>query len=70
MRSLTQKTFSAAVRRLLAGRRNAPSAAPRARPEADSGSRRDPSAMLMRSELESFRRAQGAAYWHHDRRGS
>jgi hypothetical protein len=29
---------------------------------------RGPSTITMRSELESFRRAQGAAYWHHDRR--
>jgi hypothetical protein len=68
MRSFSQKTFSAAVRRLLADRRTAPAAAARARPETNAGRRPGPSTMAMRRELESFRRAQGAAYWHHDGR--
>ena len=68
MRSLGQKSFSAAVRRLVADRRDVPAAAPRARPESKDGRRRTPSATTMRHDLESFRRAQGAAYWHHDRR--
>jgi hypothetical protein len=68
MRSLGQKTFSAAVRRLLPDRHEVPAAGPRARPESEDGRRRTPSAMAMRHDMESFRRAQGAAYWHHDRR--
>jgi hypothetical protein len=62
MRSLTEKSFSTAVRRLLADRRNATRGA---RLGTNAGRRR-PSAKAMRRELESFRRAQGAAYWHHD----
>ena len=67
MRSPSQKTFSAAVRRVLADRLNAPSQAPRARLETSAGPRRGPSAMATRRELKSFRRAQGVAYWHRDR---
>jgi hypothetical protein len=68
MRSLGQKRFSAAVRRLLADGQDVPAAAARVRPESKDGRRRTPSATAMRHDLESFRRAQGAAYWHHDRR--
>jgi Arc/MetJ-type ribon-helix-helix transcriptional regulator len=68
MRSLGQKTFSAAMRRLLADRDAVSAAGPRARVETNAGRRRTPSSMAMRDDLESFRRAQGAAYWHHDRR--
>jgi hypothetical protein len=68
MRSLIQKTLSTAGRRLRVDRDNVPSAARRPRPETNADGRQGPSAMVMRHELESFRRAQGAAYWHHDRR--
>jgi hypothetical protein len=68
MRSLTQKTLSAAVGRLLAGRQKVPSAAASARSETDPSRRRGPSETVTRHELDSFRRAQGAAYWHYDRR--
>jgi hypothetical protein len=68
MRSLSQQAFFVAVRRLLANRNRGPSAASLARPETKLGRWRGPSTIVMRRELESFRRAQGAAYWHHDRR--
>jgi hypothetical protein len=68
MGSLSQKTVSTAVRRLLADLHKLPSVASRARPETAAGRQQGPSAVTMRRDLESFRRAQGAAYWHHDRR--
>ena len=56
-----QDGLSIAVRRLVAQRIT--------RAKATSTSdRRGPSSVAMRRELEAFRRAQGAAYWHHDRR--
>jgi hypothetical protein len=68
MGSLDQKTFSAALRRLLSDRHDVTAAGPPARPETKAGRSRTPSSMARRHDLESFRRAQGAAYWHHDRR--
>jgi hypothetical protein len=76
MRSLSQKRFSTAVRRLLAKRHNVRSASPRARPQTDApldataGRGRGPSAMAARRDLDAFRQAQGAPYWHHDARAS
>jgi hypothetical protein len=62
-------TFSLTVRRLLADRREVAAAAPRMQPQADASRRRNRSAMATRQSVEAFRRAQGAAYWHHDRTG-
>jgi hypothetical protein len=68
MRTRNQKKFATAVRRVLTGRDGAPSVARRATPDADPRHRRGPLTTAMRRELESFRRAQAIAYWHHDDR--
>ena len=68
MGSIGQKTFSDALRRLLADRHDVPAAGPQVRAGTKAGRPRTPSSPAMRHDLESFRRAQGAAYWHHDRR--
>jgi hypothetical protein len=40
------------------------------RPPAAAARRIDPSSIAKRRDLDSFRRAQGTPYWHHDHRAS
>jgi hypothetical protein len=68
MRLLSPKNLSAAMRGLLAGGHKMPDVASRSRAKSNTDLRAGPSAIAMGRELESFRRAQGTPYWHHDRR--
>jgi hypothetical protein len=70
MRSLSQKRFSSTVRALLADRHAKGSPALGARPGVGTRRRKGRSVVVMRRELESFRNAQAAPYWHHDHRPS
>jgi hypothetical protein len=69
MSSLSHTTLSATVRRLLADRRTRSAASARRRKRTGADRRRTPSTTTLRHELDSFRKAQGAPYWHHDQRG-
>jgi hypothetical protein len=71
MRRSVQNKFSVAVRRMFAHRysRRGGNTRAHANPRGtDADRQRGPSTMAMRRELESFRLAQGAPYWHHDPR--
>jgi hypothetical protein len=69
MGSRSPHTLPAALRRLLTQRPILPTEGQRMRRQA-AANPRDPSSIVIHGELESFRRAQAASYWHYDHRST